>query len=177
MIKEVIIVEGRDDEQIVKRALECDVIMTHGYSYGKKFKEKLTSISQSRGIIIFTDPDYVGKRIRKDLSESIPNAKHAFLPRGKALKGDNIGVENATVEDVRAAIEAAKPEYEEYKEIYTNSDMIKYGLIGEPDSKQKRMKLAAILKIDYGNSKNFLKSLNSFRIDREKLERALEEIK
>lgn len=176
-IKELIVVEGRDDEHVVKLAVDADVIQTHGYSYGIKLKKRLKKISDDRGIIILTDPDYVGKKIRKDLSEFIPNAKHAFLNKNKSLKGTNVGVENATPEDVKEAILKAKPEFEEFVEEFTKMDMIKYGLNGQPNSKELRQNLAEKLGIGYGNSKHFLSQLNSFKIKRTDLERALEEIK
>lgn len=176
MIKEVIVVEGRDDEQIVKKALDADVIQTHGYAYGKVLIEKLKVLEKTRGIIIFTDPDYVGKKIRKDLGEKIPNAKHAFLPRGKAIKGDDIGVENASADDVRKAIAKAKPQVKDFEPTFKKEDLIKYGLTGKANSKVLREKLAEKLNIDYGNGKQFLNILNSFQISREDLERALEEI-
>lgn len=176
MIKEIIVVEGRDDEAIVKKAVDADIIRTNGYAYGNKLKNKLKKLSKERGIIIFTDPDYMGKKIRRDLSESIPDAKHAFLPKGKAIKGDDIGVENANVEDIKKAIADAKPKFMEYSEEYDMKDMIKYGLSGKGDSKKLRMLVSEKLGIEYGNAKNFVHILNSFKIDREDLERALEEI-
>ncbi|MDO5027912.1 MAG: ribonuclease M5 [Bacillota bacterium] len=176
MIKEVIVVEGRDDEQVVKRAVEADVIQTHGYAYGKGLIEKLKKLDQTRGLIIFTDPDYVGKKIRKDLAEKIPGAKHAFLPRGKAIKGEDIGVENASPEDVRRAIEKAKPQERNSQGNFVQADLNKYGLSGRPNSKQIREQVAARLNIDYGNGKQFLRILNSFQVTREELEKVLEEI-
>lgn len=175
-IKEVIVVEGRDDEQVVKQAVKADVIRTNGYSYGHKLKEKLKKISLDRGIIILTDPDYVGKKIRKDLSDYIPGAKHAFVPRGKSIKKDDVGIENASPQDVKKAIEEAKPTFVDFKEEFTKSDMIKYGLNGRPNSSNLRQELANRLGIGYGNSKFFLDQLNNFQIDRKDLERVLEEI-
>lgn len=175
-IKEIIVVEGRDDEAIVKKALEADIIQTHGYAYGEKLKTRLKRLAKDRGIIIFTDPDFVGKKIRKDLSEAIPEAKHAFLPKGKAIKGDDIGVENASVKDIQNAIKSARPKYENPVEEFTKADMMRYGLSGGDKSAILREKLAEKLDIGFGNTKFFLSQLNTFGISREDLERALEEI-
>ena len=43
MIKEIIVVEGRDDEQRVKRALDCEVICTGGI-YFKLNKTSLGTV-------------------------------------------------------------------------------------------------------------------------------------
>lgn len=176
MIKEIIVVEGRDDEIAVKRAVDADVVLTHGYSYGKKFINKLKRYSKERGIIVFTDPDFVGKRIRRDITRQIPEAKHAFIEINKATKGTDIGIENASDEDIITALKKAKPQYEEYVEEYTKIDLMNYGLYGSKNSKDLRRQVADILGIEYGNSKAFLRYLNSFKITREELEAALEEI-
>ena len=100
-----------------------------------------------------------------------------FLPQKKALKGDDIGVENATPEDIRVAILSAKPEYTDFVEEFTQRDMIRYGLSGLSNSKELREKLSEKISIGYGNAKTFLNKLNSFGIKREELEKAIEEIK
>ena len=48
MIKEVIVVEGRDDITAVKGALECDVIQTHGFGYGRRLINQLKDIQKKR---------------------------------------------------------------------------------------------------------------------------------
>lgn len=176
MIKEVIVVEGKDDITAVKAAIDAEVIQTHGYAYGTALINTLKSISKRRGIIILTDPDYMGNKIRKDISSKIPNCKHAFLPKGKALKKDDVGVENATPEDIRIAIKNAKPEKNVKGNEFNNLDMIYYGLSGEKNSTHLREKLCEKLGIGYGNSKHLVSKLNSFGITREELEKSLKEI-
>ena len=87
MIKEVIVVEGRDDITAVKNALDAEVIATGGFGYGEEFVENLKKIANTRGIIILTDPDYAGEKIRRDISKNIINSKHAFYPRKGFKKG------------------------------------------------------------------------------------------
>lgn len=176
MIKEVIVVEGKDDIAKVKAAVDAKVVATSGFGYGKRLIKELRDLNKKCGIIIFTDPDYMGNKIRADLDKNIKGAKHAFLPRNKALKKDNVGVENASIEDIKIAISRARPVYEKSEEIYTNVDLIKYGLSAKSDSKEKRQKVAAILDIGFGNSKQFLNNLNKFKIKREELEKALKAV-
>ena len=85
MIKEIIVVEGKDDIAAVKSAIEAEVIATGGFGYDRKFIENLKVIAEKRGIIILTDPDHAGENIRKELSKHIKNCKHAFLPQRQGL--------------------------------------------------------------------------------------------
>lgn len=176
MIKEVIVVEGRDDITAVKAALDAEVIATGGFGYKKQLVKTLQSISEKTGIIILTDPDYAGEQIRKDLSSKIRNCKHAFLPQGKALKKGDIGVENASKEDIIEAIMKARPVQIDRKIEFTKEDLMDYGLTGGASSAKRREKLGNVLGIGYCNGKQFLNRLNNFGISREELEKALEGI-
>ena len=35
-IKEVIVAEGRDDEIAIKKAVDAEIITTHGFAFGRK---------------------------------------------------------------------------------------------------------------------------------------------
>ena len=88
-IEEVIVVEGRDDETAVRNAVQASTIATHGFHINRKTWEKLQNAYESRGLIIFTDPDFAGQQIRKRIKEKFPLAKEAFLAKKDALKADD----------------------------------------------------------------------------------------
>lgn len=176
MIKEIIVVEGKDDIAAVKSAVDAEVIATGGFGYNRKFIENLKLIAEKRGIIILTDPDHAGENIRKELSRHIKNCKHAFLPQGKAFKKGDIGVENATKEDIMEAIKKARPVIADKRQEFSKEDLIREGLVGGPNSKEKREKLGDLLGIGYCNGKQFLNRLNNFGITRDEFVRALERI-
>ena len=114
---------------------------------------------------------------KKDLAKKIKNCKHAFLPQGKALKKGDIGVENASKEDIIEAINKARPEVIEANIIFTKDDLIRLGLVGGEDAREKRAKLGEQLGIGYSNGKQFLNRLNNFGVTRQEFIKAIEEIK
>ena len=71
MIKEVIVVEGKDDITAVKAAVECEVIATGGFRFSDKFIERLRFIQKQKGIIVLTDPDYAGEKIRAIINRKV----------------------------------------------------------------------------------------------------------
>lgn len=176
MIKEVIVVEGKDDVAAVKAAIDAEIITTNGFGYGKELIKTLKKLSQRRGIIIFTDPDYMGEKIRRDIAAQVKGCKHAFLPQSKTTKKDDIGIENAKPEDIILALKRAKPIMVEQKEIYTKEDMILFGLAGGKNSRAFRDRLGHDLGIGYGNAKQFLSRLNNFGISKEEFIEAVERI-
>ena len=176
MIKEVIVVEGKDDISIVKRSVDAEIISTNGFGYNKRFVNDLKQIAKRQGLIIFTDPDFAGEQIRRDLDRQIPNCKHAFLAQDKSIKKDDIGIENAKVEDIIEAINRARPVKEEKSNNFTKNDLLEYGLVGDVDSRRRRDELGHILGIGYGNGKQFLSRLNNFNVTKEEFLKALERI-
>lgn len=176
MIKEVIVVEGKDDIAAVKAALECEIISTNGFNYGKKLIKTLQSLQERRGLIILLDPDFEGERIRRDIGKQIPQAKHAYLPQNKAMKKDNIGVENAKPGDIIEAINKARPSIIDSVKVFDKQDLILFGLSGSESSSLKREKLGAILGIGYTNAKGLLNRLNNLGITREEFLKAMERI-
>lgn len=83
-IEEVIVVEGKDDTRRIQEVLSADTIETIGSAINEEIIERIIHAQETRGVIVFTDPDYSGEKIRKIIMAEIPDAKHAFLPRDKA---------------------------------------------------------------------------------------------
>jgi len=84
-IKEIIVVEGRDDITAIKRVVDAHIIALNGFSaLSKKTINKMVELSQNNDLILFTDPDFAGKKIRDTLKRYIPNIKHAFISQKDA---------------------------------------------------------------------------------------------
>lgn len=175
MIKEIIVVEGRDDVTAVKKACNCEIIITGGIHFQKNLFKKLAKAQKEKGIIILTDPDYTGEKIRRIINKKIKGAKNAYIEKDKSLKNGDIGVENAKPEDILNALKNAKVRFENISKEFNFQDMIDYGLTGE-NSKELREKIGNKFSIGYCNSKQFLIRLNKYNISREKLEEALKRI-
>ena len=166
MINEVIIVEGRDDEAAVKRALDAEIIITRGYGIKKETLELISKAYHHQGIILFTDPDFAGEKIRKKLTALFPEAKHAHLSREDAEKDGDIGIENASPNSIIHAIEKCRSTSGLRRNEFTPDDMMNYGLTGNPGAAQRRDSLGRELGIGYGNSKVFLSRLNQYGVTR-----------
>lgn len=172
MIQEIIVVEGREDVRAVKAALDCEVIATGGIRISKARMEELKRLQERHGLIILTDPDYAGKRIRELLSSQIPGCKHAYVRREEATKKLDIGVEHASGEEIRRAIALAKPLERNAAQIFSEKDLRDYGLSGGPEASVRRRQLCEELGIGYLNGKQLLKKLNGYGITRDEFEEA-----
>ena len=105
-IKEIIVVEGKSDTVAVKRATGADTIETNGSAIDDKTLIRIQHAQETRGVIVFTDPDFPGRRIRAIIEEHIPGVKHAFLEKKLTIakNGQGLGIEHAHDEDIREAL-------------------------------------------------------------------------
>ncbi len=176
IIKEVIVVEGRDDVAAVKKAVDAEIITTHGFGITKETLKRIKFAKERSGVIIFTDPDFAGERIRKTIASKIQGCKHAFLPREEAVKDGDIGIENATPDSIRAALSKVRCEANEKRNEFKKIDLIRNDLVGTQNASKRRDCLGKVLGIGYGNSKQFLNRLNNYGITRKEFENALKKI-
>lgn len=178
IIKEVIVVEGRDDTVNIKRAVEADTIETNGSAVNEDTITKIRHAKEKRGVIIFTDPDSPGERIRTIVSQSVPGCKHAFLPKEQALAkhSKGVGVEHATPEDIREALKSVYSVTDTYETTIEQADLVRYGLLGGKGAKARREQLGKSLKIGYTNGKQLYKRLVMFQITKEEFIAAMEVI-
>ena len=161
------------DTVAVKRALECDTIETGGFALRPQTLKQIEAAYRKRGIIILTDPDGSGERIRKYLTERFPDAGQAFVPKKDARVPDDVGIEQARPEAILLAL--SKVHHHEYnpEPVFSAADLRDNGLSGSTDASRRRDLLGAELGIGYGTAKSFLRRLNTYGITREEFERAL----
>lgn len=179
-VKEVIVVEGRDDSAKINQAVVADTIETNGSAINKYTLKQIKHAQEKRGVIIFTDPDYPGERIRHIIDQAVPGCKHAFLTQDKARakyhKNKSLGIEHATIEDIKQALADVHELIEIKESEITKSDLLSYGLIGGTGSKRRREKLGERLQIGHTNGKQLLKRLTMFNITKSQFERAMSQI-
>ncbi|MEO4055565.1 ribonuclease M5 [Solibacillus sp. CAU 1738] len=178
-IREIIVVEGKDDTTAIKRAVGADTIETNGSAINDETLQRIEHAQTKRGVIVFTDPDYPGRRIRAIIEEHVPGVKHAFLAKAKTIakNGKGLGIEHASDADIRKALENVYTpnEYVQVEEI-TLEDLMTAKLIGYPQSKNRRNRLGEILNIGMTNGKQLHKRLKMFQITVEQFAEAIAQL-
>lgn len=178
MIREVIVVEGKDDMAAVKGACQAEVIITNGLGITGQTIELIKTAQQKRGVIILTDPDYPGEKIRRIIDSAVPGCRHAYITQGEdQRKKGKIGVEYASSQEIREALVQAHATDNEILVRFTKEDLVEGGLTGRLNSKEKRFKAGQILGIGQTNAKQFLKRLNAYGITKDDFENALQDLR
>lgn len=178
-IKEVIVVEGKDDTKQIERAVDADTYETNGSALNDADLARLKKLQASRGLIVFTDPDFNGERLRKLIGAAIPGVKHAFIERQQGVPHGahgSLGVEHAAPEVIRAALAHLYTEAGAETNAYTQHDLQNAGLVGNPRARKRRERLGQLLGIGYGNGKQLVHRLNMFRIAPAQFNQAVQQI-
>lgn len=84
-IKEAVVVEGIHDKIVLSRFVDTLIVTVNGFSvYGNKKQINLLQLlAVKQGIIILTDSDWAGRRIRNYIKSCVTKGvvKHAYIPQ------------------------------------------------------------------------------------------------
>lgn len=165
-IKQAIIVEGKYDKMKLKELVDATIITSDGFRVFKD-KEKcamIRAIAKKDGIIILTDSDVAGFRLRSFLRSVVQDGKliNIYIPQieGKekrkvtTSKEGFLGVEGIDITTLRKLFEQAgviEQSAISIEQPIAKMHFYQDGLIGQQDSKQKRMAL-----LDHLNLPNYL---------------------
>ena len=178
-ISQVIVVEGRDDTANLKRYFDVETYETRGSAINDQDIERIQRLHDLHGVIVFTDPDFNGERIRRLIMTKIPTVQHAFLKRDEAApksktKGCSLGIEHASFEDLKTALAGVTSHFESSSDFdVTKNDLMRLGLLLGSDSRQRREYLGEELRIGYSNGKQLLKRLELFGVTLAEVEEAM----
>lgn len=178
-INEAVIVEGKYDKITLSAILDTVVIETDGFAIFKdKEKQQLIRfLAEKRGIVIMTDSDSAGFKIRsfiKGITNS-ENVKNVYIPdvygkekrKTEASKEGKLGVEGMKPQIIIDALEKAGVLYNENskkegREI-THTDFFEDGISGGENSSSVRKALAKELGLpEKISSSALLKIINSY---------------
>ncbi len=155
-LKEIIVVEGKYDKEKLKKITDAPIICTNGFNLyrSKAIINSIKQLSKDRGIIILTDSDQAGFRIRAYLKNCLGDScviKNAYIPaiEGKEKRKEKpgkeglLGVEGIDEDILEKILVKAGMETDAADFIpVTKADFYTAGLSGKSDSSARRTQLA-----------------------------------
>jgi len=171
-IKETVIVEGKYDKIKLSSLIDAVIIETNGFSIfnDKEKLELIRRLADKNGVLIITDSDAAGFKIRHYLGGTLPKdkVKHAYIPdilgkeprKSAPSKEGKLGVEGIPADVIVKCLERAgvccekSPDVK--RRLVTKADLYEDGLAGGECSAQRRRKLLARLNLPQRLSSNAL---------------------
>lgn len=170
-IQEVIIVEGTSDTAKLKSLVDCETIETSGSAINEATLRLIEQAAMTRGVIVMTDPDYPGQKIRQTIAARIPSCKHAFVAKQDAVGKGKVGIAEAKPQAILSALKEAAT-FCQGQDSLSWSEFIALDIIGQ---KEKRLFLYDYFKLGYGNAKTLFKRLNMIGASQQVIQQALKE--
>lgn len=164
----ILVVEGKSDVALLSNYIDCEFVITNGSDVPKETISYLKNVKDKK-IIVLTDPDSPGKKIRDKLDENIPNLNHVFIPKEKAIKHNKVGVAECDIDTILEALGHVWVSNNTQKSTISMAELIKYGLAGSPDADIRRKRVADKLHMGHVNAKTFLKRINNNNISLEEV--------
>lgn len=172
-IEEAIIVEGNYDKNKLSQFIDGTIITTHGFAVysNEEFINTIRTFAKATGIVILTDSDSAGLRIRNFIKDKVREGviKHAYIPdvQGKERRKRKesaeglLGVEGMSEAVIIDALKSAGATIDNVTSKsregnITKADLYMLGLSGAPDSKEKRRELARKMSLPEKLSSNML---------------------
>lgn len=172
-IKEAIIVEGIYDKTKLAGFIDGVILTTHGFAVysNDDFIKTIEELAKRTGIVILTDSDSAGMRIRNFIKQKILDGtvRHAYIPdiegkerrKSHASKEGFLGVEGMSEDIIINALKKAGCEInneitEGKQSQITKADLYMLGLSGGKDSVVLREKLSREINIPARISANML---------------------
>lgn len=166
----VIVVEGKMDKDLIESFMDVDIITTNGSEVSRGTIDYIREVSNKRSVVVLTDPDAPGKRIRDILNNEIPGLLNAYVPKDKCIKGHKVGVAESSKEVILEALNNLIPSSASPESDLTISDLYDYGLIGNANSSIKREEYEKQFHLGHTNGKTLLTRLKSLGITKKDLE-------
>ena len=179
-VRQVIVVEGRYDAAALEPLVDGLILTTDGFGIfkDKERQQLLRELGRARGVLILTDSDAAGFRIRRFVENVVgkENTLQAYVPSLPGKAG-LLGVEGMDAAVLRAAILNAGAQQCEAREgrAITHADLFAWGLSGRPDCQQQRFAFLKRLGLPVRLSKTALCRVLNSLYSYEEVERIAQE--
>lgn len=175
-INAIIVVEGKSDIAFLSSFINAEFVSTNGSDVPEATIDYLLNQSSGKSIIVLTDPDAPGEKIRHKLDSRITGLKHCRVFKKDAIKKGKVGIAETNVDAVIEALNFPISQNKRTQGLLKAGDLFKLGLVGRADSASLREYIAGRFHLGYVNGKQLLKRINSLNIPYHQLEETLREI-
>ena len=193
-IKEAVIVEGIYDKNKLEGFLDGVILTTHGFAVysNEDFVKTIQRLADTVGVVILTDSDSAGMRIRNFIKQKVDpsKVKHAYVPdihgterrKRKASAEGLLGVEGMSESVIINALREAgcsvdDETCEEMSAGITKADLYALGLTGGIGAKEQRGMLSHEIGVPTKLSTNMLLEVLNRTVSREELVDIVQKIK
>ena len=165
----IIVVEGTGDTSFLSSFIDALYVETNGFDLKDREIDFLTN--SNKQIIVLTDSDESGKRIRQNLLDKIPHAISVEVDLDHCNKKGKHGVAECDREEIINKLNLYLMKENTRRKNIKTSDLINLGIA----NKEIREHVCQELHLGVCNQKELIKRIDFLKIDFSEIERAVNE--
>ena len=158
----ILVVEGKEDASYLSNYISSEIVITNGY----EIPDRTISYLKNKRVIVLTDPDEAGKRIREKLNDVLFDTINVEIDVKHCVRNVKNGVAECEIEEILTKLKPYQLNSIENKSNVKTSDLYELGLMGD---KELREQVCQKLNIGKCNAKTMYKRLLSNNIRLEQL--------
>ena len=166
----VIVVEGTSDSAYLSSFIDTLYVETNGYSLAEEEIDFLKNLPAWAKIIILTDSDEAGKRIRQTINQCVDDATNIEVDISKCNKNKKHGVAECTKEEIINVLKEHFVDKKQNNDTVTTFDLINCGI----NNAETRKYLCRQMHLGKCNNKEMIKRLNFLKISKIEIEKVME---
>lgn len=158
----ILVVEGKEDASYLSNYIASEIVTTNGFEIPN---ETITYLKDKK-VIVLTDPDEAGKRIREKLNELLPNSINVEVDIKKCVRNTKNGVAECDIEEVLTKLKPYSINRKDSESDVSLTDLYNLGLMNNKDLRER---VCEKLKLGKCNAKTMYKRLLNNNIKLEQL--------
>lgn len=169
-LKYSLVVEGKEDASYLSNYIASEIVVLNGY----ELAAPLISYLKDKTVIVLTDPDEAGKKIRQRLNEILNKVINVEIDINKCNRGIKNGVAECDIKEVLTKLEPYFVNDSSLKLSINNIDLYNLGI---SENKELREYICEKLNLGICNNKQLLKRLANNNVQLDVLEKVIKQYK
>lgn len=158
----ILVVEGKEDASYLSNYIASEIVTTNGFDIPKE----VVSYLKDKKVIVLTDPDEAGLKIRQKLNELLPTAINVEIDIKKCIRNTKNGVAECDINEVLTELKPYYIDKSDSQSDITINDLYNLGLM---NNKDLRDEVSRRLNLGKCNAKTLYKRLLNNNIKLEQL--------
>ena len=158
----ILVVEGKEDVSYLSNYISSEIVTTNGFEIPR---EKISYLKDKK-VIVLTDPDEAGLKIRQKLNELLSNSINVEVDIKKCIRDTKNGVAECEINEVLTKLKPYSVHEKSSESDITMSDLYELGLINNKDLREQ---VCQKLNLGKCNAKTMYKRLLNNNIKLEQL--------
>ena len=166
----ILVVEGKEDASYLSNYIASEIVVVNGFELAKE----TISYLKDKKVIALLDPDEAGQKIRLKINQKLQGVINIEVDIRKCTRGNKNGIAECEISEILYKLEPYFVNEEAHNYLINNKDLYDLGIL---EDKELRDYVCRELNLGKCNNKQFIKRLESNKIELETTKKIIKRYK